>query len=250
MKNRNFTEEMHHVGKIWGFTAVGVVLLFPIVLALIFQLTPSPTGVLKGLLSVAPIFWTVGVIEVITYVPMLGIGGSYLGFVTGNLANLKVPCVLNSLEITGTKTGTEEGEIVATISSAVSSIVTTLIITIGVILIVPLTPILEKPILAPAFNNILPALFGGLAVVYVSKNWKIAITPMIVMLILFIFVPQINSSTVGLMVPVGAIIALIASRIMYKKGVLGSSTHVSSTETKHEKTTEKENTINQNEEDL
>ena len=52
-------------------------------------------------MGVAPIFWTVGTIEVITYVPMLGVGGSYLGFVTGNLSNLKVPCALNAMQSAG-----------------------------------------------------------------------------------------------------------------------------------------------------
>ena len=73
--------------------------------------------------------------------------------------------------------------------------------------------------LAPAFANIVPALFGALAVVYVSKNAKIAIAPMIFMLALFISVPSLASS-VGIFVPVGALIAIGASRILYKKGKL------------------------------
>ena len=114
----------------------------------------------------------------------------------------------------------EEGEIVSTIAIAVSSIVTTIIILIGVICIVPLTPILEAPVLEPAFNQILPALFGGLGVAFVSKNFKIAIAPIILMLVLFIFVPALDSSMVGIMVPVSVVFTIIVSRILYKKGVL------------------------------
>jgi hypothetical protein len=102
----------------------------------------------------------------------------------------------------------------------VSSIVTTLIILIGVICIVPLTPILESPVLVPAFDMILPALFGGLAVVFISKNAKLSIAPIALMLILFIFVPALNASTVGIMVPVGVVFTVIVARILYKKGVL------------------------------
>ena len=101
-----------------------------------------------------------------------------------------------------------------------SSIVTTLIIIIGVILITPLTPILDAPVLAPAFAQILPALFGGLGVVFVSKNWKIAVAPVILMLVLFIFVPALNASTVGIMVPVGVLFTIGVSRILYKKHIL------------------------------
>ena len=151
---------------------------------------------------------------------MLGAGGSYLSFVTGNISNLKLPCALNALEQAGVKANSEEGEVISTISIAVSSIVTTLIILLGVILIVPLTPVLNSPVLAPAFAQILPALFGGLGVVFISKNWKISIAPIILMLALFIFIPAMNAGTVGIMVPVGVIFTLIVSRIMYKKGWL------------------------------
>ena len=97
---------------------------------------------------------------------------------------------------------------------------TTLIILIGVICIVPLTPVLESPVLVPAFDMILPALFGGLAVVFISKNLKLSIAPIILMLILFIFIPALNASTVGIMVPVGVIFTVIVARILYKKGAL------------------------------
>lgn len=36
-------------------------------------------------------YWAVGIVEIFTYVPMLGAGGSYLSFVTGNISNLKLP---------------------------------------------------------------------------------------------------------------------------------------------------------------
>ena len=87
-------------------------------------------------------------------------------------------------------------------------------------MIAPLTPILSAPVLQPAFNQILPALFGGLGIVLLSKNLKIAVAPIVLMLILFIFVPALNAGTVGIMVPVSAIFTIITARIMYKKGML------------------------------
>lgn len=217
---KSYFDQVHRSGRIWGFAAAGIILLFPIVLCIIFKEVPEWKGVLQGLLGVAPIFWTVGIIEVFTYVPMLGAGSSYLGFVTGNISNLKAPCALNAMEQAGVKAGTEQGEIVSTISTATSSIVTTLVIAVGVALLTPLTPILQSETLQPAFAQVLPALFGGLGVVYISKNWKIALAPVIAMVLLFFFVPWLNAGMVGIMVPVGVIIAIVAARIMYKKGVL------------------------------
>ena len=88
------------------------------------------------------------------------------------------------------------------------------------LLITPLTPVLNAPVLAPAFAQILPALFGGLGVVFISKNWKISVAPVILMLVLFIFVPALNAGTVGIMVPVGVLFTLAVSRILYKKNLL------------------------------
>jgi hypothetical protein len=197
-----------------------ILMAFPVAVALIFSAMPDWAGVAKGLLATAPMYWAVGVVEVITFIPMLGAGGSYLSFVTGNISNLKLPCAINALENAKADAKSEEGEIVSTIAIAVSSIVTTVIIILGVILIVPLTPILENPSLKPAFDQMLPALFGALGVALVSKSWKIAIAPVVLMLILFIFIPALNASTVGIMVPVGVLFTIGFSRILYKKGIL------------------------------
>lgn len=213
-------EEMTHVyGRIWIVSALGMMLAYPIISCIYYGAWPGFMPVLKGLIGVAPIYWTVGLIEVLTFVPMLGTGSSYLAFVTGNLTSLKVPAALTAMENAKVKPGTEEGEVISTIAVATSSIVTTIIIALGVLMLVPLTPILNNPVIKPAFDNILPSLFGGLAVVYVSKSWKIALTPMIFMLILFIAVPSLSSS-VGVLVPVGAGIAIGAARMMYKKGMI------------------------------
>ena len=76
---------------------------------------------------------------------------------------MKVPCALNARDIAGTKTGTPENEIVSTLAIATSSLVTTVVIMLGVMLLIPLRPVLEAPVLQPAFNNVVPALFGAMA---------------------------------------------------------------------------------------
>jgi hypothetical protein len=219
-KELSYMDSVHRYGKIWNLSVMVVLMLFPVAVGLIFRTAPDWHGLMLGLLSTAPMYWAVGVVETFTYIPMLGAGGSYLSFVTGNISNLKLPVALNALEQADVKVSSEEGEIVSTIAIAVSSIVTTVIIIIGVVLITPITPVLNSPALAPAFAQIIPALFGGLGVVFISKNWKISIAPIILMLALFIFVPAINASTVGIMVPVGVLFTLAVSRFLYNKGLL------------------------------
>ena len=214
-----YISKTHKTGQIWIWTAVCVILFVPVAICLYYNAWPSFSAVLKGLIGVAPIYWTVGIIEIITFTPMLGTGGTYLSFVTGNVTALKVPAALNAMESSGVKANSEEGEIISTIAIATASIVTTLIIAAGIFLFVPLQPLLSSEKLKPAFDNIMPSLFGGLGVVYISRNWKISIAPLVFMIILFVAVPSLASS-VGVLVPVGILIALGASRIMYKKGWL------------------------------
>lgn len=220
MKKQTYLESVHTYGRIWGLSLFVLVLMFPILVGIIFNAVPEWNALFNGLLAIMPMYWAVGIVEMFTYVPMLGAGGAYLSFVTGNISNLKLPCALDAMERANVKASSEEGEIISTIAIAVSGIVTTLIIILGVIFIVPLTPILNALVLAPAFDMILPALFGGLSVVFVSKNLKLSIAPIILMLILFIFVPALNESTVGIMVPVGVVFTIAVARILYKKGKL------------------------------
>ena len=220
MKKLSYIDSVHRDGRIWNLSVMVLLLAFPVAVCILFGVTPDWGSLVVGLIATAPMYWAVGTIETITFVPMLGAGGSYLSFVTGNISNLKLPCALNALEQNDVSANSEEGEVVSTIAIAVSSIVTTVIIVIGVVLIVPLTPVLQAPALQPAFDQILPALFGGLGVAFVSKNWKVALAPILLMLILFVFVPALNAGTVGIMVPVSALFTIGVARIMYKKGML------------------------------
>ena len=219
-QNLTYMDTVHRDGTIWNLTMMVILLLFPVAVCLVFDTMPDWRGLALGLVATAPMYWAVGVVEVFTFIPMLGAGGSYLGFVTGNISNLKLPCAINALENAGVSSKSEEGELVSTIAIAVSSIVTTIIVALGVILIVPLSPILENHILTPAFDQMLPALFGALGVALISKNWKLAVAPILLMLTLFVFVDALDSSMVGIMVPVGVIFTIIVSRILYKKGVV------------------------------
>ncbi len=219
-KQMSYIDSVHRDGRIWNLSVMVLLMAFPVTVAILFGAAPDWGALGVGLLATAPMYWAVGAIETVTFVPMLGAGGSYLSFVTGNITNLKLPCALNALEQNEVSANSEEGEVISTIAIATSSIVTTVIIILGVVAIVPLTPVLQAPVLQPAFAQILPALFGGLGVAFVSKNWKLSLAPIALMLILFIFVPALNEGTVGIMVPVSALFTIAIGRILYKRGVL------------------------------
>ena len=153
---------------------------------------------------------------------MLGAGGSYLAFITGNLINMKIPCAMNAREMVGAKTGSAENEIIATLSIATSSLVTILVLALGVLLLAPLQPILQSEALQPAFANVVPALFGAMAYKYYRKAPILAAVPLLLMTLLFTLVPSLASSTSFMIIPSGAI-AILLAYVRYRKAQKGAS---------------------------
>ena len=192
----------------------------PFLIGSILGAMPDLGAAAKGFLSVG-LIWTISsVVEFLVYTPMLGAGGGYLAFITGNLINMKIPCAMNAREIAGTQSGTAENEIISTLSIAASSLTTIIVLALGVLLLVPLQPILQSETLQPAFANVVPALFGAMAYQYFRKNIKLACVPLILMTLLFVFVPSLMSQTSMMIIPSGALTIGLAYLIFRKKGSL------------------------------
>lgn len=217
-KEKSYYDRVHNWGRISTVSALCVLLMFPVAICLYLDVFPSATKIFEGLMKIIPLYWSVAVVEVIFYTPMLGAGGTYLSFVTGNIVNLKLPCAISAMESAKVKANSEEGEVISTIAIATSSIVTTVVLAIGVIAFAPfLQTFTESKLLMPAFKQVIPALFGALGAGYFVKNWKISFVPIVFMLIILIFVPTIGAST--LIFP-GIVASVIGAFIMYKAGWL------------------------------
>ena len=212
-----FNNQLHILGRITLGIGVILMLAAPFVIGVLLDAAPNLNGFLKGIARVAVIYVPVGIVEFLVYAPMLGAGGSYLSFITGNVTNLKIPCAMNARDIAKTEVGTPENEIISTLSVATSSLVTMLVLFVGVLLLVPLRPILENPVLTPAFDTVVPALFGALGLKYFSKAPKIAIVPLASMTLLCVLVPAAIPQTSILLIPAGGL-ALGIGYLLYKKG--------------------------------
>lgn len=146
-----FNKGLHRIGRITMILVIIILVAVPFIMGTIFGVSPDMKGFLAGFAKVAIIYFPVSIVEFLIYSPMLGVGGSYLSFITGNVTNMKIPCAMNSRDIAGTQVGTPENEIISTLSVATSAIVTTFVIVVGVILLVPLQPVLQNEVLLPAF---------------------------------------------------------------------------------------------------
>ena len=216
---KEFNEGLHRLGRLMMVAAVVLLTAVPFVVGAVNGVAPDFGGFLAGFAKVGLIYIPVAIVEFLVYTPMLGVGGSYLSFLTGNVTNMKIPCVMNAKDIAGTQPGTPEHEIVSTISVATSAITTTLVIVLGVVALVPLQPVLQQETLLPAFNNVVPALFGALGLKYFSKSLKLASIPLILMSVLCVAVPAAISQTSLLLIPSGGL-ALGLGYMMHKKDVL------------------------------
>ena len=214
-----FNNGLHRLGRIMTISVIFILVAVPFVMGATFGVSPELEGFLKGLLRVGIVYYLMAIAEFLIYTPMLGTGGSYLAFITGNVTNMKIPCAMNARDIAGTEVGTAENEIVSTLSIATSAIVTMLVIVAGVVLLVPLQPVLQNEALLPAFNNVVPALFGALGYKYFSKSPQIAVVPVALMSILCIFIPSLINDTSALMMPCGSF-ALLIGFVLFKKGKL------------------------------
>ena len=211
-----YTKKTHVIGRTVSIITLVMLVGAPFLIGKLLGAYPDLGAVGKGFLSVGIVWLVSSIAEFLIYTPMLGAGGGYLAFITGNLINMKIPCAVNARDMVGAKTGTPENEIISTISIATSSLVTILVLALGVLLMVPLQSVLQSEVLQPAFENVVPALFGAMAYKYYRKNMKIAALPLILMSLLFILVPSLIGSTSFMIVPSGAI-AIGVAYLMFRK---------------------------------
>lgn len=162
-----------------------VVAFFPgLALAFVFGLVPPLAAVFAGFImqaSVSGVFWFV---EPISYFPVLGIAGTYMSFLSGNIGNLRLPASVAAQQAANVEPGTEKGSIIATIGVAVSTIVNVLMLTVGVVLGAQILGAIP-PVIKSALNNILPALFGAMLAQQYIPNPKIGTVALVLTSIMF-----------------------------------------------------------------
>ena len=215
-KYEAYLKATHRLGRAVSLLTLVMLLGAPFLIGGLLGIMPDIGAAARGFLSVG-LVWTVSsIVEYLVYTPMLGAGGSYLAFITGNLINMKIPCAMNARELVDAKAGTPENEVISTLSIATSSLVTIVVLAAGVALMIPLRPVLESPTLQPAFANVVPALFGAMAYKYFRKDVRLAAVPLLCMTLLFMFVPSLTSSTSFMIIPSGAL-AIGLSWLKYRK---------------------------------
>lgn len=219
--NSDYNDSLHRMGRTVTTIALVLIIMVPLTISMRYDIFPPFRNFIGGFFQAVMIYLPISIAEFLTFVPILG-SGAYLAFITGNLTNLKIPCALVAMENAEVKPATDEGEVVAILAVASSSIITTVIIMLGMLLIFQLMPLLNHEYLKPAFDNVLPALFGALGAYFFLKHWKLAVTPLLVSIMaafVIINLTGIQFNTVqGLLIPVLGGISVVSALGWYKKG--------------------------------
>ena len=150
---------IHVIGRIACIVALILIVMIPLSICLKFDIFPPMKNFLGGFFQAVMIYLPISIAEFLTFVPILG-SGAYLAFITGNLTNLKIPCAAVAMENAQVKPATDEGEVIAILAVASSSIMTIIIILIGMLLIIPLSPLLNHVYLRPALITYCPPYSG------------------------------------------------------------------------------------------
>lgn len=212
--NKSYMDKVHTWGRISCIASLIFFLCIPLAISIHLNVWPSLSVIGKGLASLL-IFFVTGIVEVVAYSPMLGAGGTYLSFVSGNIMNLKMPCAINAMENAKVKANTEEGEVITTIAICASTITTTIIIAVFVV-IFALNPrfseIMSSDTFSPAFQQVTYTIFGSLAASYFVKHWKISIFPIAAVTVLLFFIDP----GIGVLIPIGVILSMLGAHVMYK----------------------------------
>lgn len=227
-----YINSVHRLGRIGGVIAIIIMIAMPVITGLYFDLMPTISQILSGSASLLLIMVPAAVSEVISYTPILG-SSIYLTLVTGNVTNLKVPVANNAMKLLDIQSGSEDADVISNIAVSVSSFFTIIIIAAGVLLMVPLQPILELPAVQTASKYILPALFGSMALGIFSDNigggikvpgrMKGAIPAIIIILAFtlldkFVLKTGIISSMTGIFLLLMLPVTYFTTKMLYQKG--------------------------------
>ena len=222
-----FTQWAHKSGRIFMIVFTVYMVVMPFIICTVYDCMPSFKMCLPGLISILVIMTPMSVAEIGSYTPILG-SSSYLTFASGNLMNLKMPCIINAQKIAKVEQSTVEGDAIALIATAVSSSVTIVILALGMLLLSFIQPILENETFETASNYLLPVLFGCMSLGLLGKGSgktkvKNKLLPAIIPVILVSVLTIMGIATTGiagiLMIVMIPILILI-SWIMWKAGIV------------------------------
>lgn len=168
--NKEFTKPIIKYGRLINLLCIFLSFLPALVMWFYYGFKPANAEILAGWGLIASIFGIYAVVEPVSYYPVLGLAGTYIGVLSGNISNVRVPASVIAQDAVGTTPGTKKAELVSTIAIAGSIIMNLAIVTIGAIGGATIMGFFPEPVVE-AFTYVTPAIFGAIFGMNFVKNF-------------------------------------------------------------------------------
>jgi hypothetical protein len=202
----SFTKPIIRIGRATLLSAFVACFLPSIYLAVRYGAIPPVGAIVAGWVSIASIYAPYWFVEPISYFPILGMAGTYMSFLAGEIGNMRLPCSAIAQDVLKVERGSKKAELVSTLAIA-GSVVTSLVA--GTLAVIAGSYILSvlPPFVVKAFDFVLPAIFGAMFAMFAVKSPKygiyaLALTCFLVKIVkvlpVYVIIPIVIFSTIAL----------------------------------------------------
>nr|WP_049889022.1 hypothetical protein [Natronococcus occultus] len=229
MYESNFIPYINKWGRITSLLAIALSFGPALTLLAVFEIVPPAGAIVGGFLSVAITFGMIWFIEPISYYPVLGIPGTYMAFLSGNISNLRLPCAAAAQESADVEPGTPQGSIISTIAIAGSIFVNVTILTVGVFALVPVFEALPEFVRNALESYLVPAVFGAIFAQFGRDYPKIAAVGFCIALIMtllmeFGFLAFLPGVPLYAVIVVSVFGTIYVAKLMWENGLVEADT--------------------------
>lgn len=169
-----YTKPIIHYGRLTNLIAIVLCFIPAIVIWLYFGYIPAVQDILTGWGLIASIYLVFAFIEPISYYPVVGLSGVYMVCLSGNIANVRIPCAAMAQKVIGTTPGTKKAELVSTLGIAGSIITNLALTTLAAVAGAAIMSVLPDVVIE-ALGYVSPAIFGAMFGMQAVKNPRYAI---------------------------------------------------------------------------
>ena len=203
--------------KTLGYVFVTIALLCNFVPAVYASITTGVFPAIGDLLTLwvaaASAFGVGYFVQPISFFPMANMAGSFMGWIVGNVGEIRIPAATMAQNVTNAEQGTPKAQVISTVGIGGSIIVSVCMITLFTLIGASIMPLMPKVVLK-AFGFVLPCVLGAVYASLASKNIILGAIIMISSIAGKMLFPIIGIPG-GLIMLLNIILAVIIARIYF-----------------------------------
>lgn len=213
----NWTATSVRIGRTCFFLAIITSFTPLFYFYLVYDVYPPLDVALTSWLSIAMVFGAFYFVEPFSYYPILGLTGSYLGILSGNISNVRLPASAAAQMAVGVESGSKQAEIISTLGIAGSIFTNLFFLTLAVLMGDWILSVSPPALIEAVKSYILPTIFGCLYGQFTIMKPKIALYALPITAIVYILFPGLPAYIYIIVAIFGN---LLLTRLLYKKNLI------------------------------